>query len=135
MQKFEQRYVRLEYIKEDSFRHFLHLRILINKNGKDKKKHMFAQQFETGSAKTCGSHQRGFDEVNQSTGKKSIRSLAQTFILPSQDKNGFPQLKKKQRPENQSTWRLDLSHTIPNSKRPLFWVPSLIHPCTEIRVS
>jgi hypothetical protein len=28
-----------------------------------------------------------------------------------------------------------LSHTIPNSKRPLFWVPSLIHPCTEIRVS
>jgi hypothetical protein len=138
MQKFEQRYVRLEYIKEDSFRHFLHLRILINKNGKDKKKHMFAQQFETGSAKTCGSHQGGFDRgqsINESTGKKSIRSLAQTFILPSQDKNGFPQLKKKQRPENQSTWRLDLNHKIRNSKRPLFWVPSLIHPCTEIRVS
>lgn len=77
----------------------------------------------------------GLIEVNQSTGKKSIRSLAQTFILPSQDKNGFPQLKKKQRPENQSTWRLDLSHKIPNSKRPLFWVLSLIHPCTEIRVS
>jgi hypothetical protein len=79
MQKFEQRYVRLEYIKEDSFRHFLHLRIFINKNGKDKKKHMFAQQFETGSAKTCGSHQRGFDR-GQSINRKKKYSEFSTNI-------------------------------------------------------
>ncbi len=60
----------------------------------------------------------GLIEVNQSMGKKSIWSSAQTFTLPSQDKNGFPQLKKKQRPENQSPWRLDLSHKISKFKKP-----------------
>jgi hypothetical protein len=61
----------------------------------------------------------GLIVVNQSMGKKSIWSLAQTFFLPSQDKNGFPQLKKKQRPENQSPWRLDLTHQILKFKKPI----------------
>jgi hypothetical protein len=43
---------------------------------------MFAQQFETGSAKTCGSHQRGFDCGQSINGKKKYLEFS-TNILSS----------------------------------------------------